>query len=160
LGTSLTEWYRGTIAAAVPNTGLYDIRYTDGEEESDVKRRCIRRFTNYAVGEEVEARPLEEPTFFRGRVVRLLPNERYDVEIGGGTVLKSVLPQHIRRFESISSGSHGSIGVGSRVMANFEGAGTYYPGIIVQVNDDNTFDVEYDDGDTEVSLDIKFVRPV
>ena len=153
---SPTEWYRATISAALPNTGEYEIRYTDGEEDTNIKRRCIRKFKSYEVGEEVEARPIEEPGFHRGRVVRLLPNQQYDVEIEGGMMLESIPSHQIRRFDIPSSS--GPLGVGSPVVANFGGAGTYYPGIILEVHDDNTVDIEYDDGDVEEGLDMKFVR--
>ena len=43
----------------------------------------------------------------------------------------------------------------SRVEARYEGDLTYYPGTVVKVHSDDTFDVQYDDGDFESK-----VRPV
>jgi Domain of unknown function (DUF4537) len=141
---------------AVPNTALFQIIYTDGEEEFDVEVHCIRRFQNYAVGEEVEARSEDDPVFFRGKIVRQLPDSRYDVEISeGGEILESVLPQHIRRFDPPISTS---IRVGDRVMAQYHGRGKHFPGTVREVYGDRTLYIEYDDGDVDEWLDIKHVK--
>ena len=71
-------------------------------------------------------------------------------------MLESIPSHHIRRFDIESSA--GPLEVGSRVVANFGGAGTYYPGIILDIHDDDTVDVEYDDGDMEEGIEVKFVR--
>lgn len=47
---------------------------------------------------------------------------------------------------------------GLPVEGNFRGQGTYYAGIIVAVNDDGTFNINYDDGDKEKKVPASRLR--
>ena len=42
---------------------------------------------------------------------------------------------------------------GDKVKANYEGQGEFFPGIITSVNSDGTYDIRYDDGDFESSVE-------
>ncbi|TMW67942.1 hypothetical protein Poli38472_007614 [Pythium oligandrum] len=46
------------------------------------------------------------------------------------------------------------------VEARYQGKTRYYPGKITQVHEDNTFDIVYDDGDTETHVAVKMIRPM
>lgn len=46
------------------------------------------------------------------------------------------------------------------VEGNFQGQGTYYPGIISAVNADGTFDINYTDGDKEKGVPMARLRMV
>ena len=52
----------------------------------------------------------------------------------------------------------GSIGRGSRVIARYLGASVWYPGHIVKVHADGTFDIAYDDGDHEAKVAPRYVK--
>ena len=55
--------------------------------------------------------------------------------------------------EGLIAVSFGSLAVGSRVESNYEGKGVFYPGIVSRCNaDDETLDISFDDGDTEVRV--------
>ena len=41
---------------------------------------------------------------------------------------------------------------GQRIEARFGGKLKYFPGRIVKANDDGTYEIRYDDGDTEISV--------
>ena len=48
---------------------------------------------------------------------------------------------------------------GDRVRARYKGKGKrWYKGTIVRVRDDSTYDIDYDDGDTDQALPVKFIR--
>lgn len=48
---------------------------------------------------------------------------------------------------------------GDRVRARYKGKGKrWYKGTIVRVRDDSTYDIDYDDGDTDHALPVKFIR--
>ena len=48
---------------------------------------------------------------------------------------------------------------GDRVRARYKGKGKrWYKGTIVGVLDDSTYDIDYDDGDTDYALPVKFIR--
>lgn len=149
-----SEWYRAKIVGAVPNTATFDIMYIDGEQEFAIKRSCVRRFVPYHVGEDVEARTNEEATFHKGHVVRVLDNNRCDVELEGGQVIEAVLPMHIRRYNPVLK----SIPVGTRVVAQYQGGSESFPGVVHKVNVDGTLDIQYDDGDFERRLNMQFVE--
>ncbi len=45
-----------------------------------------------------------------------------------------------------------------RVEANYGGNGEFYPGVIDKVNDDGTYNIMYDDGDTEQDVAESLIR--
>eukprot|EP00600_Ochromonadales_sp_CCMP1393_P017320 CAMPEP_0175035808 /NCGR_PEP_ID=MMETSP0005-20121125/23433_1 /TAXON_ID=420556 /ORGANISM="Ochromonas sp., Strain CCMP1393" /LENGTH=256 /DNA_ID=CAMNT_0016296923 /DNA_START=1 /DNA_END=769 /DNA_ORIENTATION=+ len=50
-------------------------------------------------------------------------------------------------------------GVGDKVEANYRGRGRWYPGVVASDNsDDGTFDIDYDDGEKETSVEPALVR--
>jgi hypothetical protein len=60
----------------------------------------------------------------------------------------------VRRFDP-----PGEIKEGSRIEALFQGEGEdWWPGVVLQVNDDRTYDIEYDDGDTELGVEPEDIR--
>ena len=48
--------------------------------------------------------------------------------------------------------------VGQRLQGNWRGGGTWYDGSVTAVNSDNTYDIQYDDGDFEASVPADRVR--
>ena len=49
---------------------------------------------------------------------------------------------------------------GSQVEGNYQGMGTWYPGVIMRVHADGTYSVRYDDGDAEKSVSLHNLRPL
>lgn len=47
---------------------------------------------------------------------------------------------------------------GQRVMACWNGGDTEYPGTISAANDDGTYDIDYDDGETEEGVEAQYIR--
>src|SRR5687768_16145139 len=50
-----------------------------------------------------------------------------------------------------------SFKVGDKIKAYWKGGKTLFPGTISSVNKDGTFDIQYDDGDAENSLEANFI---
>ena len=48
--------------------------------------------------------------------------------------------------------------VGTRVECKYKGKGKYYPGVIVKVHEDGTFDIDEDDGEKEYKVRKDLVR--
>ena len=69
-----------------------------------------------------------------------------------------------REEEGKSSGGSdsktGELEKGSVVTANFKGRGKWFPGKITRVNRDGTFDIKFDDGDSDFAVPRFRVRPV
>ncbi|CAK4884486.1 unnamed protein product, partial [Aphanomyces euteiches] len=52
-----------------------------------------------------------------------------------------------------------ALNIGTKVKCRFNGGGRYYPGVITRCNVDNqTFDVDYVDGEQEVDVPLDFIR--
>ncbi|KAH9106756.1 hypothetical protein LEN26_014503, partial [Aphanomyces euteiches] len=52
-----------------------------------------------------------------------------------------------------------ALNIGTKVKCRFNGGGRYYPGVITRCNADNqTFDVDYVDGEQEVDVPLDFIR--
>ena len=48
--------------------------------------------------------------------------------------------------------------VGEKVEADYHGKGRHYPGKISHINNDGTFDIDYDDGEKETNVGVNLVR--
>ena len=48
--------------------------------------------------------------------------------------------------------------LGARVTANYQGAGSWYPGTIVKVQKNGTYDIHYDDNDKEKSVPRDYIK--
>jgi hypothetical protein len=57
-----------------------------------------------------------------------------------------------------SSNTNSSFYVGQRVRARWEQKTTYYTGVIKEVHEDDTYDILYDDGDTENDVEVRFIK--
>ena len=49
--------------------------------------------------------------------------------------------------------------MGAEVEADYRRSGKYYTGVIMRLNRDNTVDIKYDDGETELDLEPTSLRP-
>lgn len=131
------------------NKGLIDVHYDDGDKDSGLCRLCVRPFTPFQIDEPVAAR--KKNTFYSGRIVGI-HNGSYDVQTNEIGLQRNVKASDIQRFDYV-------LGDGAVVEAKFQGIGnTWYRGKVVRVNDDDSFDVEYDDGDKEYSVEPEHIR--
>ena len=84
-------------------------------------------------------------------------DDTYDVKYDDGDAERRIRRSHIRLLkksqrklrEKRDGTVPGTIFHGDRIEARFRGKAKWYRGKVVRVNDDETFDVEYDDGDVE-----------
>lgn len=144
------EWYRATVTSINPNKGNIDVRYDDGDKDKGLCRMCVRPYIPLEVDEPVAVRV--KNGFHDGRVVGVYDDARYDVQTYTIGLRRNVTASSIRRFDY-------KLGEGAAVEALYQGVGDiWYRGKIVQVNDDETFDVEYDDGDKEYGVEPHQIR--
>ncbi len=54
--------------------------------------------------------------------------------------------------------SEAKLEAGCKIEANYRGLGKWYPGKIKLIRDDGTFDIDYDDGETESKVTKELVR--
>lgn len=147
------EWYKGTIASVNPDEDTFDVRYDDGELDEGLGRRCVRTYTPLEVGEMAAVRD-EEMEYHNGRVVEIHEDGTVDIDTPGRGLFEGVSILNVRRFDP-----SGEIKKGSRIEALFQGEGEdWYLGVVLKVNDDGTYDVEYEDGDTELGVEPDAIR--
>jgi hypothetical protein len=144
------EWYRAVVVNTNPNSAKIDVLYDDGEKDKRLCRLCIRPYAPLQIDEPVAVHV--KNNFHDGRIVSVHDGERYDVETHTIGLRRNVGASDIRRFDY-------KLGDGAVVEALFQGVGRiWYRGKIVSVNDDETFDVEYDDGDKEYGVEAHHIR--
>ena len=73
------------------------------------------------------------------------------------SVLRSFSPDMFEK-EVDSSSNEKMISLNYKVSVNYKNKGKYYPGIITKDYGNNTFDILYDDGDTEQNVPIEFIK--
>jgi hypothetical protein len=147
------EWYKGTIASVNPDADTFDVEYDDGEMDEGLGRHCVRAYKPLEVGELAAVRN-EDMVFYDGRVVEVHADGTVDIDTPVFGLFEDVSLLDVRRFDP-----PGEIKEGSRIEALFQGEGEdWWPGVVLQVNDDRTYDIEYDDGDTELGVEPEDIR--
>jgi len=180
------SWFRGSIKS-VNDDGTVSIAYEDGDSEENVALDCVRLVSQqYEQGDKVEVNFGGQGSFFPGIISKCNSDGTYDIAYDDGDTEASVAVSFIRApgGDAGAPGSSGQIEepggedgfdadsqstrlarsttfkVGARVECDFAGAGSYFPGKIARVHEDGTYDVEYDDGDSETNVDAVKIRSV
>eukprot|EP00968_Pinguiococcus_pyrenoidosus_P023940 scaffold4101_cov267-Pinguiococcus_pyrenoidosus.AAC.11 len=129
-----SKYYRGVVGAN-NGDGSYEIHYEDGEKESNVAESLIR--------------PLERDG--RGAKVSQARKELSGEEASGKAPLR-------RRRARRSMSETPLYEEGDKVEARYRGRSRYFAGQISRVNDDGTFDIDYDDGEKEERVATGLIR--
>ncbi|CAK4665469.1 unnamed protein product [Aphanomyces euteiches] len=177
-----TKYYPGVIAR-VRSNGTYDVDYDDGEKEKEVPAKFIRskqssspkkssddsdadkNTKKFKEGEKVEAQYKGKAKFYPGVISRCRLNETYDIDYDDGEKETGVSGSLIRSKESssakMSSDPFGeSYRVGTKVEALYKGKKEWFKGTISKDHGDGRYDIEYDDGDKELKVPAKLIRPI
>ena len=104
--------------------------------------------------DELVGARVEDLEYHNGRVVKVHSDGTVDVDTPSFGLFERVTTENIRRFDP-----EGRLKEGSRIEAFFQGGGDeWYPGVVLKVNIDGTYDVEYEDGDTELGVEAADIR--
>jgi hypothetical protein len=111
-----------------------------------------------ALGTKVEARYRNSSNWYPGVVREHLVDGTYSIHFDDGEIGDNVPVDHVR-LRSAPEGEKTDVikpndvfKLGEKVDVNYKGNGIWYSGVIHQVNPDGTFDINYDDGATEVMV--------
>lgn len=126
--------------------------YDDGDVDEALLPSCVRPFRPYMTNELVEVR-VGESDYSRGIVIRVYEGDLYDIQTKEGHFVSKISPGDMRRFSPLKN-----LKVGSVVEAQFSGGDEWFPGQIVDVGNDGTYAVQYDDGDYEPRVLAKFIH--
>lgn len=118
------------------------------------------------IGDRVEARVPGTTRWQQATVVGENRDGTLDVRFRDNTEERNLDPRSVRALEG-SEGEEGrrrgrapaeSFRVGDDVEARYRGKSTWFKGVIRRVNDDNSYDIRYADGDQETGVDSSLVR--
>ncbi|KAG2827674.1 hypothetical protein PC116_g7586 [Phytophthora cactorum] len=160
-----TKYFPGKIAR-IRSDGTYDIEYDDGDSEthvdaslivsteSETATKPVSKMKRFEVGDVVKARYKKGTKLFSGKITRVRSDGTYDIKYDDGDTEMHVESSHIEAEEELSSQDKKpeSFTVGDKVNARYKGGLKRFPGKILKVRMDGTYDIEYDDGDTELRV--------
>ena len=175
----LTVWRRCPILRRPSHPGRF-LSHTDddGERETRVAKRLIKKKggsrspspkrgrDKLREGAKVSARYRGRSKYYPGRIERDRGDGTYDIFYDDGERETRVAKDLIKSLDSGSdrsrsrsrSPSRGRLRVGTRVEARYRGKSRYYPGKISRVRADGTFDVSYDDGESETRVLAEYIK--
>ena len=140
--------YKGNIAE-VNADGTYNINYQDGDKESSVPASRIHRDVfSFAIGDKVV-----HDTLGKGTITECNSDGTYSIKLDSGE-LKERIPPSLLKKEVVAK----DLSLGQKIVANWKGYGKEYPGKIALVNDDGSYDIDYDDGDKEKNVGADRIR--
>jgi Agenet domain len=171
------RWFAGVIRR-VNRDDTYDINYDDGERELGVASELVRligstssskKATDSSVdlqlreGDKIEARYRGRERWFAGTVKRANRDGTYDINYDDGERELSVATELVRLIGSTSSSSRAAAAAvvfreGDKIEARYKGRERYFPGVVRRVNRDDTYDINYDDGERELGVAANLIR--
>ena len=161
------KYYPGKITRD-RGDGTFDIAYDDGERETRVEERLIRKLGGSSSsrgrlreGAKVEARYRGRSKYYKGKISRDRGDGTFDIDYDDGEKETRVLEEYIKGMDSDSDDDRrggGKLDVGDKVEARYRGRSKFYPGKIARVRGDGTFDVDYDDGEKETRVLEEYIK--
>ncbi|CAM9249705.1 unnamed protein product, partial [Sphacelaria rigidula] len=176
-----SKFYKGKIIR-VNSDATFDIDYDDGEKELCIDAEHVRSLESARPkrggrtsgrmpqeGDKVEANYRCRGRYYKGRIDRVNKDDTFDITYDDGEREHGVVAEMIRlsvvdRGGTVSDlrhncGNDGRLKRGDVVEARYRGRGArFYKGVIARVNSDETFDVDYDDGEKDLGLAEEHVR--
>jgi hypothetical protein len=115
----------------------------------------------FQVGDHVEYHsPTNERWLNRCKVVAINADGTYRVEVPKDTVIETKLAVVIGTSPGTIRPASAPFKLGGRVFVNWRNLGYYYPGKIARENEDNTFNIHFDDGDVEYKVEWDRIEPL
>ena len=151
------RWFPGVIGS-IAQDGSYTITYDDGEEESGVKGTFIRRENAdilFEIGMRVEVNYQSEGLWYPAVIVSDNGDTTFGVKYENDVAEKGVATELIREIGGLVPSD---LKVGLHVEVNYQGKGRWYSGVVARDCDNGTYDVNYDDGETEKGVSLSLFR--
>ncbi|KAH8049813.1 tudor domain-containing protein [Aureococcus anophagefferens] len=115
-----------------------------------------------AVGAAVEARHNGGRKWYPGKISKAHDDGTFDVAYDDGDRESGVVKEFVRPAGGSPRRSprRGKHAAGARVEARYRGKSKFYPGKIAKANDDGSYDIAYDDGESEANVIEALIRPL
>lgn len=137
------------------------------ENDINIKNHKIENHDNeetvYLEGDDVEVRYRRGIKWYPGKVYKYNINENtYDISYDDGEFEKNVNIKNIRKYNRVKNNYHKEnlYRENQKIQANFRGKGKWYSGKILRCRTSKTYDILYDDGETEIDVSEEFIRDV
>ncbi|GMF29595.1 unnamed protein product [Phytophthora fragariaefolia] len=157
----------------VHSDGSYDVTFDDGDTERRVPKSRIKLKADgddspkqksvFKLGDAVKAKYKKGSKFFSGKIARVRLDGTYDIEYDDGDFETRVDGSLILGTERVisktcedspkSSRRAMRFEVGDVVKARYKKGAKFFSGKITRVRLDGTYDIRYDDGDTEMYVE-------
>eukprot|EP00953_Heterococcus_sp_UTEX-ZZ885_P010886 6325-Heterococcus_DN1.PRE.2 len=174
-----TRYYSGVIRRA-HRDGTYDIDYDDGEKELSVDAELVRLLDSNSSssgtksvtatvhkaavldlreGDKIEARYKGRERWYAGVIRRVNRDGSYDINYDDGERELGVDTELVRPVGATSAKADVTVQLreGDKIEARYKGRERYFPGTVKRVNRDDTYDINYDDGERELGVEARFV---
>eukprot|EP01038_Epipyxis_sp_PR26KG_P015899 gene15899-21562_t len=136
-------------------------RFTTATRKTNATLSSDSNSMKFKEGDKVEANYKGLGKWLSARIKLIRPDGTYDLEYANGDSETKVNENKLNSAKEIpnqpkgKSGSHGRRVVleeGMKVEGNYKGKGKWYPGKIMRVRADGTFDIDYADGEQETRV--------
>jgi len=144
------QWYPGLLEK-VNDDGTFTVKWDDpdgGPETNDISADGLKKiiiFKDYVVGDDVQAIPPDDESYYPGVVAKVNADGTFQVkwdDPDGGPESHDVKPDSMKKVNVFKGYK-----VDDVVEAVFPEDGQMYPGTVTKVNADGTFQVKWDDPD-------------
>mmetsp|Transcript_2112 Transcript_2112/g.3098 ORF Transcript_2112/g.3098 Transcript_2112/m.3098 type:complete len:1125 (-) Transcript_2112:123-3497(-) len=137
------EYYKGKIVKITEGSQI-DIQYIDGEIDSGLAPKHLRKFEPYAKGEQVQCRTKYQELYRNCIIDKVLPNDIAYIILEGQRSRTKLAEKFIRRYIPDET-----FQVGDAVNSPFQGSEEVFKGTITAENKDGTYNILFEDGDWE-----------
>jgi len=105
-------------------------------------------------GDSIESKHAGLDALHRGVIHRYCGDGTYDLKYDNGQTEENVKESFIRKLAAQKL----SFSVGASVEARYDGQEAWYPGKVAVDRGDGTYDIQYDDGDSEIRVRAELIR--
>ena len=109
-------------------------------------------------GEYIEVKQLGSTTWKTGKIRRDRGDTTYDIIYSTGEQENRIREDRLRHCRRDERVDDGPLEEGDDIEANYRGRGKYYHGKIKRNRGDNTYDIDYNDGEKELRVKRSYIR--
>src|SRR3569623_375320 len=140
------------------------IRDRDGGSSNN--RVSVSVSDSFREGDKIEGNYRGRGRWYPGKISKDRGDKTYDIDYDDGEFEARVSESNIRLKDGGSSNNRASLSVsdsfreGDKVEGNYRGRGKWYPGKITRDRGDKTYDISYDDGESEIRVSEENIRKI